>query len=625
MLQPSSLARLRDSWLRLHTRKEELFWTVKMGLADDPGAASRELEEADRELADFLQDASNLSLASQLAGAPAIPASDRIEAEGWRRLFATHTVADSMARSLSAEILRLEAELGRARAAFETGYTDPGTGAFIRASTNHLALLIANDPSEAVRKAALDGLLDVERFVLDHGFLDIVRLRNRLGRRLGYEDYYDWKANIAEGQGKRAIFDRLERFLGATQASTEAALRGFAAEHGEGALFAHNFAFMRGGATAEAMEPWLQFGPAFGRWGRSFAALGIRFRGATLTLDLVDRPGKYENGFMHGPGPAWFKDGAWQPARINFTANAVPGAVGSGLRATVTLFHEGGHAAHFANITAGSPCWSNEYPPTSVAYAETQSMFLDSLVSDPDWRARYARDVHGEPMPFELIAKEIRESQPFRGWDTRRLITVPMGERMLYELPEEDLNPACVIERLRNIEREVQGLSASARPILAVPHLISAESSAYYHAYILAEMAVAQTRAFFLSRDGFLTDNPRIGPDLATSFWAPGNRVSHDETLVALTGEPLSADALIAEANRGIDEVLVAAEVAWRRGQRAPLNTEPVELDARVRVMHGRQLICDTADMAFDEAASAFETWIRDLESLTGSRRDNAP
>ena len=41
------------------------------------------------------------------------------------------------------------------------------------------------------------------------------------------------------------------------------------------------------------------------RWGRSFAALGIDYRGAELLLDLVDRRGKYENGFMHGPVVAW--------------------------------------------------------------------------------------------------------------------------------------------------------------------------------------------------------------------------------------------------------------------------------------------------------------------------------
>lgn len=32
-------------------------------------------------------------------------------------------------------------------------------------------------------------------------------------------------------------------------------------------------------------------------WARSFAALGIGYRGSTMTLDLLDREKKYSNGF----------------------------------------------------------------------------------------------------------------------------------------------------------------------------------------------------------------------------------------------------------------------------------------------------------------------------------------
>ena len=38
------------------------------------------------------------------------------------------------------------------------------------------------------------------------------------------------------------------------------------------------------------------------------------------------------------------------------------------------------------------------------------------------------------------------------------------------------------------------------------------------HGYVLAEMAVHQTRYFFLRRDGHLIDNPRIGPELCASY-----------------------------------------------------------------------------------------------------------
>jgi hypothetical protein len=605
----------RRAWLSLHTRKEDLFWEVKMGLAPDREAAVRALAEADAALQAFLQDPARLLALREAA--PETTSAVRDEREGWARLFACHTLESAEARDLAAAILAREVELGQRRAALETGYVDPATGNFIKASTNRLALLIANDPDAAVRKAALDGLYAIERAVLDLGFLEIVSLRNRLGRALGYEDYYDWKVHVAERMRKREVFGRLEDFLAATEHSTRAALARFAASHGADALAPHSFGFNRAGGLSRELDPYFPFAEALSRWGHSFAGLGVRFRGATLTLDLVDRPGKYENGFMHGPGPTWFDGGVWQPARINFTANAVAGAVGSGRVAMTTLFHEGGHAAHFANITAGSPCWSNEYPPTSVALAETQSMFLDALIDDADWRGRYARDASGAPVPLSLVLRQVDEEQPFRGWDVRRLITVPMGERRLYELSEQERTPERVLAEMRAIERQVQGLDASARPILAVPHLISAESSAYYHAYVLAEMAVAQVRDHFVRRDGHLTDNPRIGPDLASACWAPGNRASHDETLVALTGRPLSPEALVAEANRGVDAAREAARRDWERGVAGSPHQGPVELDARIRVIHGPELIGDTADGGFEALAARFATFVRELEAAS--------
>ena len=115
--------------------------------------------------------------------------------------------------------------------------------------------------------------------------------------------------------------------------------------------------------------------------------MGIGYRGATMNLDLLDRKGKYSNGFCHWPQPSWVKpDGAFQSSTANFTSLADPSAIGSGKTALATLMHEAGHAAHFANIVQPSPLFSQERAPTSVAYAENQSMFLDSLVSDAAWR-----------------------------------------------------------------------------------------------------------------------------------------------------------------------------------------------------------------------------------------------
>ena len=157
---------------------------------------------------------------------------------------------------------------------------------------------------------------------------------------------------------KAHLFEVLSAFVARTEAGTRTALAAFANERGSSALEPWNFVYLRSGDLSRALDPYFAFADALRRWGTSFAALGVSYRGATLTLDLVDRRGKYENGFMHGPGPAFFDEGQWKPARINFTANAIPGAVGSGLRAAETLFHERGHAAHFSNILSDAPCFS---------------------------------------------------------------------------------------------------------------------------------------------------------------------------------------------------------------------------------------------------------------------------
>ncbi len=83
-----------------------------------------------------------------------------------------------------------------------------------------------------------------------------------------------------------------------------------------------------------------------------------------MRLDLCDRAGKYSNGFCHWPQPAWRRpDGQWVPSAANFTSLATPSAVGSGKTALVTLLHEGGHAAHFANIDQATPLASQARPP----------------------------------------------------------------------------------------------------------------------------------------------------------------------------------------------------------------------------------------------------------------------
>ena len=142
-------------------------------------------------------------------------------------------------------------------------------------------------------------------------------------------------------------------------------------------------------------------------------------------------------GFCHWPQPAWVKpDGTWQPTVTHFTSLADPSAIGSGLTGLTTLMHEAGHAAHFANIKQPSPLFSQERAPTSVAYAELQSMFLDSLVGDAAWRCKYALSREGDALPWELIEEDVRAKHPYEVLALRAMLAVPYFEKALYEMPE---------------------------------------------------------------------------------------------------------------------------------------------------------------------------------------------
>lgn len=626
------IERWNRDYVALHVAKEDAFWTAYMGLADDATAARAELDRREIALKSWLQDPTQLEKAkgwsARLSGdggdaglAAALTPEERLALEGWERTFSANAIPSAEARALAEEIVHDEGSLARARSSMNLGYEDANRR-FVPASSVRLGLLVRNDPDPTLRKAAWKGLRSIETCALNSGFVELVRKRNELGRSLGGEDYYDWKAKQAEGVSKAQIFELLgdleERTRDAAKRSVEL-LRERSVEDagGESAATPWNASYAISGEVSNEFDRYFPFSKSLERWGRAFAAMGLDYRGATMALDLVDRKGKYENGFMHGPEPAWTDRGKWNPARIQFTANAIPGLAGSGRRATETFFHEGGHALHFANIDMPSPCFAQEFAPTSVAFAEVQSMFFDGMLDDADWQRRYARTEDEREVPWELIEKTIRLRQPFAAWNLRAMLVVPFAEKAIYELPDDELSAERILETIREVETRILGLEeGSPRPVLSVPHLLAGESSAYYHGYVMANMAVEQTRDYFLRRDGYLLDNPRIGPDLRDAYWKPGNRYNFFDYISRLTGDQPSAVPLANRVNRSTEEAVARARESFDREPSLPRGPEAVELNAKISVRHGRETICESHDAAsFAEASRIFAAWIDSLET----------
>jgi len=231
------------------------------------------------------------------------------------------------------------------------------------------------------------------------------------------------------------------------------------------------------------------------------------------------------------------------------------------------------------------------------------------VLGDADWMKRYARNDAGEVIPHELVRLYIENRQPWRARAERSMLAVPYFEVELYRMADAERTPDAVLALARRTEQFIFGIESS-RPLLSIPHLLDQESSAAYHGYLLAHMAVYQTRAYFKREHGFISDNPAVGPLLAEHYWGPGNSVDHDTTLRNLTGEGFSARYLAADCNRSVEEAWEEARASMASAEARVYPTEfPASLDARMWIVDGADVIADNCE-SDDAMCSQFEAWV---------------
>jgi oligoendopeptidase F len=602
---------LNRDYLAVHRKKEDLFWSTHMATSEDHAGFA----EAEAAFKAFVSDSAKLAAVRERLAAVERPEGSGEAAEllaglrGWRAFFEANVIEGESGRAAMGRIVALEAELFGKRQKRRLRHLND-RGEVADATLGALLTNQAANPDEAARESSLSALRGLEEWILANGFLEIVKARNAFARGQGYRDFFDYKVRKSEAMTPEELFEILDDFERLTASANARGLASLERSYGPGALKSWNLRFRMGGEVLRETDPYFPFELALERWIASFRNLGIAYRGSVLRLDLLEREGKYQNGFCHAPVPAFYDRGAWAPARINFTSEGRPAQVGSGQGAINTLFHEGGHAAHFANVTRNSPCFSQEYPPTSMAYAETQSMFCDSILGDADWMTRYAKKPDGTPIPPALIEKRIERSQPFRAFGERMLLVVPYFERALYALGDSELEADKVLAMAREAERRILGVE-SPRPLLAIPHLLNQESSASYHGYLLADMAVYQTRAWFLDNFGHIADNPEVGRLLADKYWAPGNSLTHDQTLRALTGEGFSGRYLAEACNASPEEAWAAAEESIAASRSRSYRADPSSsLDADIAIVHGVETIADNSTSETRMCAD-FAAWVR--------------
>jgi oligoendopeptidase F len=602
---------LNSEYLAVHREKEDLFWSTYMATSDK----TDDFTASEKRWTDFISNAARIGeIKAYLNELSDNNDADNLDVQhglkGWLALFESNALESKVEQKLKAELINAEAILFEKKKNHLMTFIDEN-GVQVEASSPALAANLRASDNEKVRASSHQAFLDLEQWVLSNGFIALVKLRNQFASALGYDNFFDYSVVKTEHMTTDELFTILNDFEKQTRDTNISSIKTLAAEKGEDAIKPHNFYFSFAGDATRALDPYMPFSRSLRAWVESFGRLNIDYADAELTLDLLDRKGKYQNGFCHGPIPSYSDNGQWVPAKVNFTSNALPSQIGSGYSGINTLFHEGGHAAHFSNVTQNAPCFSQEFAPSSMAYAETQSMFCDSLLGDADWLKKYAKDQDGQAVPDKVIKALIETKQPFFAYGERSILVVPYFERALYEMNDEDLTPEKITLLARKTEHEILGLGCSPRPLLAIPHLLSDESACSYQGYLLANMAVYQTRAYFVDKFGYLSDNPKIGPLLSKHYWNPGNSISHDDSIRSLTGESFNAKYLADICNLSVDEAW-AQELIKMAHLAQRTETPMKDLNARIKVVDGNTILASN-NVSLSQMCDDFETAIEKI------------
>ena len=202
-----------------------------------------------------------------------------------------------------------------------------------------------------------------------------------------------------------------------------------------------------------------------------------------------------------------------------------------GMYSNSVLFHEVGHAVHFASIVQDRPLFANS---VDASWSEGMAQIFASFCDNELWLKKYA---HLPPSLVESVKQTRRDLDIIY---LRTTLTRLMFEYEMYNNPNRDANKLYwdLFERYMMLPRH-DDLYPWAGIIHYTTHPV------YLQNYLYADMITAQTLAKLRDMYGDIVDNPSVGAFLVQNYFRFGARYDWRDLLERGTGERLNPEYLI--------------------------------------------------------------------------------
>jgi len=440
--------------------------------------------------------------------------------------FVPNQIEESVLHEIVERETQIENLFNTFRADFEGG----------KATDNQLRDVLKKDGDHARRKAAWESSKQAGAAAAPQ-LIELVRIRNREARKLGYADYYAMLFELQELDQKWvfSLFDRLEKLSdGAfTEMKNEldASLK------------------QRYGVSETGSYPWLYADPFFQEYpaaggGESldeifkdkdiealtrehYDSIGLDIEDLLDRADLYERNGKSQHAFCLDVD---------HNGDVRVLCN-----VRKNERWMSTMLHEFGHAIYDKYHDRSLPFLLRS--PAHTLTTEAIAMLNGRMSKNPEWLEKIAGLTADEAARVSAAAWKVLRSEMliFLRW----AITLVRFERELYRDPEQNLNRLWW-ELVERIQKVTPPPSRDLPDWASKSHLST--SPAYYQNYVLGELMASQVLEFIYKnvvKSESYVGHKETGEFLVEKIFKPGARYEWNEMLKRATGEPLNPEHFI--------------------------------------------------------------------------------